>query len=252
MEIPKFSVIRLAKSTEISVSRAEGSSPFLKTAIVGSDISSATQGSSVASVAGKNRAPTKQWARAREAPSQSMPAARAMFCNARPPMRALRPACGCEEIVWERMASPHVLHPGHAVHVRLHVRHRGFLADGPDRVLHVNRAGFFELERARDLFALLERLLEIDEHQMIAVGLELDRLARLDLDAAGDGTHLHHALIHGHVMDFDLSGVGERAADEAVGGRSGVLDADIAGPGLGALGRGAGPRTIDLERSQLV
>jgi dolichol kinase len=31
---------------------------------VGSDISSATHGSSVASVAGKKRAPTKQWANA--------------------------------------------------------------------------------------------------------------------------------------------------------------------------------------------
>ena len=87
---------------------------------------------------------------------------------------------------------------------------------------------------------------------MITLGLELDRLARLDLQSARDRPHLHHALIHGHVVELDLSGVGERAADQAIGGRSGVLDADIAASGLGALGRGAGPRMIDLERSQLV
>src|SRR5713101_1497335 len=248
--MPKFSVMRFATSTEISTSRAEGSSPFLKIAMVGSDISSATQGSSVASVAGKNRPPTKQWARASEAPSQSVAAA-AMLCNAMPQTRALRPRGGWEEADTERMASPHVFHAGHVL-VRPHVRLRGCRADALHRELHLNLAGFFELQRAVDLLALLERLLEIDEHQMQAVGLELERLARLDLDAAGDGAHLHHALIHGHLMDFDLSGVGKRAAEEAVGGRSGVLDAHIAGPGLGALGRGAGPRMIDLERSQLV
>src|SRR5216684_2506766 len=247
--MPKFSVMRFATSTEISTSRAEGSSPFLKIAIVGSDISSATQGSSVASVAGKNRAPTKQWARASEAPSQSMAAA-AIPCSATPQTLALRPSGG-EEADMERMASPHVFHAGHVL-VRLHVRLGGCRADALHRELHLNLAGFFELQRAVDLLALLERLLEIDEHQMQAVGLELECLARLDLATAGDGAHLHHALIHGHLMDFDLSGVGKRAAEEAVGGRSGVLDAHIAGAGLGALGRGAGPGMVDLERSQLV
>src|SRR5690242_6961860 len=43
---------------------AGGISAVLDQATVGTDISSATQGSSVASVAGKKRAPTKQWARA--------------------------------------------------------------------------------------------------------------------------------------------------------------------------------------------
>jgi hypothetical protein len=39
--------------------------PFSDQATVGSDISSATQGSSVTKVAGKKRGPTKQWAKAR-------------------------------------------------------------------------------------------------------------------------------------------------------------------------------------------
>ena len=46
-------------------------SPVLDHATVGSDISSATHGSSVASVAGKNRAPTKQWAEASERGSKT-------------------------------------------------------------------------------------------------------------------------------------------------------------------------------------
>src|SRR5581483_9191107 len=62
--MPKFSVIRLAKSNETSNCEAGGTSAVLDQATVGMDISSATQGSSVASVAGRKRAPTKQWARA--------------------------------------------------------------------------------------------------------------------------------------------------------------------------------------------
>jgi hypothetical protein len=50
---------------------AGGMSPVLDHATVGSDISSATHGSSVASVAGKNRAPTKQWAEASERGSKT-------------------------------------------------------------------------------------------------------------------------------------------------------------------------------------
>src|SRR6516164_11571920 len=62
--IPKSSVMRFDNSTEISRSVAAGTSPVFDHATVGNDISSATQGSSVASVAGKNRAPTKQCAKA--------------------------------------------------------------------------------------------------------------------------------------------------------------------------------------------
>jgi hypothetical protein len=58
IETPKSSVIRLEMSTDMSTSVPAGMSPVLNQATVGSDISSATQGSSVASVAGKNRAPT--------------------------------------------------------------------------------------------------------------------------------------------------------------------------------------------------
>ena len=54
----------------MSTSLAGGTSPVLNQATVGSDISSWMQGSSVANVAGKNRAPTKQWAEAPESDSK--------------------------------------------------------------------------------------------------------------------------------------------------------------------------------------
>src|SRR5215831_1733608 len=62
--IPKSSVMRLAKSTEMSHSVAAGTSPVFDHWTVGNDSSSATHGSSVASVAGKKRAPAKQCASA--------------------------------------------------------------------------------------------------------------------------------------------------------------------------------------------
>src|SRR5712672_4841017 len=64
IEMPKLSVIRLEYSTETSSWRVGGSSPVLNPDTVGNDSSSATQGSSVPSVAGKKRPPTKQCANA--------------------------------------------------------------------------------------------------------------------------------------------------------------------------------------------
>src|SRR5580658_36653 len=60
--MPKSSVMRFEISAETSHSLAGGESPVRNQSTVGTDSSSATQGSSMASVAGKNRAPTKQWA----------------------------------------------------------------------------------------------------------------------------------------------------------------------------------------------
>ena len=70
-EMPKSSVMRFEISPEISSSLAGGTSPVFDQATVGSDISSATHGSSVASVAGKKRAPTKQWALASQTSSRT-------------------------------------------------------------------------------------------------------------------------------------------------------------------------------------
>src|SRR5215470_4254195 len=77
IEIPRSSVMRFDSSTEISHSVAAGTSPVFDHWTVGSDISSATQGSSVASVAGKKRAPTKQCAKASAAESATKRSANA-------------------------------------------------------------------------------------------------------------------------------------------------------------------------------
>src|SRR5665811_1264439 len=72
----------------------------------------------------------------------------------------------------------------------------GLGADALDRKGHVDLAGLLEHKRGFDRLALRERLLQADEHHMIAARLELDRLPRLDLDALGDRPHLHHAVVH--------------------------------------------------------
>ena len=61
---PKSAVMRFEKSAPTSHSVAGGMSAVRDQDMVGSDISSATHGSSVLSVAGRKRAPTKQWAKA--------------------------------------------------------------------------------------------------------------------------------------------------------------------------------------------
>ena len=66
IEIPRSSVMRFENSADTSHSVAGGVSAVFDHWMVGSDSSSATQGSSMASVAGRKRAPTKQWANASE------------------------------------------------------------------------------------------------------------------------------------------------------------------------------------------
>src|SRR5690242_2179363 len=68
IEIPRSSVMRFDSSTEMSHSVAAGTSVFDHWT-VGTDSSSATQGSSVARVAGRKRGPTKQCAKASTAES---------------------------------------------------------------------------------------------------------------------------------------------------------------------------------------
>src|SRR6185295_1498541 len=97
-----------------------------------------------------------------------------------------------------------------------------------DGVFDVDLAGLLELQRALDPLALLERLADADEHQVIAAGLELDGLARLDLDAVRERTHLHHAVVHRHLMDLEFSGDLARAADQAVGRGAGVDELQVA------------------------
>src|SRR5579863_8428783 len=78
---PKLSVIRLEKSIPTSNCEAGGESAVLDHATVGIDISSATQGSSVASVAGRKRAPTKQCASASEVNAVAVRPASTSVCS---------------------------------------------------------------------------------------------------------------------------------------------------------------------------
>ena len=70
---------------------------------------------------------------------------------------------------------------------------------------------------AFDLLALFQRLLQAREHHVERSGLELDRLARLDLEPAFHRPHLGDALLHRHVVDLELGGDRGGAADQAVG-----------------------------------
>src|SRR3984893_15209848 len=79
-EMPKSAVMRLEKSAPTSHSVAGGMSAVRDQEMVGSDISSATHGSSVLRVAGRKRAPTKQcadaWLKGRVANSSASAQAR--------------------------------------------------------------------------------------------------------------------------------------------------------------------------------
>ena len=58
---------------------------------------------------------------------------------------------------------------------------------------------------------------EPHEHHMHRPGLELDRLAGLDLETARDRPHLGDPLLHHHAVDLEPAGDRGRAADEPVG-----------------------------------
>src|SRR5215472_3582283 len=101
--MPRSSVIRFDSSAEMSHSVAAGTSPVFDHCTVGSDSSSATQGSSVAKVAVKNRGPTKQCARASAAESATNRSANANvrkqleeqnMSNLHKRMKRSRPGCG--------------------------------------------------------------------------------------------------------------------------------------------------------------
>src|SRR5262249_2205325 len=81
IEKPSVSVMRLENSPEMSTCLEGGTSPVLKAVMVGSESSSATQGSSVASVAGRKRAPTKECAKAGDAATTARAASAAARTN---------------------------------------------------------------------------------------------------------------------------------------------------------------------------
>src|SRR5580704_11584882 len=67
-------------------------------------------------------------------------------------------------------------------------------ADGLDLEIDIDRAGLLEGQRALERLAAHDRLLHVHHHDVRSARLELDGLARLDLDAGGERAHPHHAL----------------------------------------------------------
>lgn len=76
-------------------------------------------------------------------------------------------------------------------------------ADTLDREINRSLASFFKLQFRFEMVALLQRLFQSDEHDMIAGRLKSDRLSRFDFDARRHCTHLHHALVHTHFMNLE-------------------------------------------------
>src|SRR5262245_26328897 len=121
-----------------------------------------------------------------------------------------------------------------------------------DGIFNLDLAGLLELQRAFDLRTFLQRLLQAREHHVKAPGLELDRLAGLDLEAALDRPHLGDALLHDHAVDLEMPGDRGRAADEPVRRAALVADAHIGTRDRRALGRRARPWIADRNRADVV
>jgi hypothetical protein len=76
-------------------------------------------------------------------------------------------------------------------------------ADALNRKVNVDFSGLLKLQRRLEMFALLETVFEAHEHYMVGAGLELDRLAGLDLEPVGHRTHLDNAVVHLRGMNLE-------------------------------------------------
>jgi len=97
-----------------------------------------------------------------------------------------------------------------------------------------------------------ERLFQSDEHEVGGAGLQLDGRARLDLQAALDRAHLHHAIVHGHGVELELGGDVGRTAGQTIGRGPGIPDLEIAAADGRAFRGGARPWVGNVERTCLV
>src|SRR5262245_38605443 len=102
-----------------------------------------------------------------------------------------------------------------------------------DVVDDIDGPGLFERQRALDLLANLEWLLEAEQHDTKRAGLELHGLAGLDLDAVRDRARLCHAVHVDHLMYLDLVRGRRRSADQAIRRLSLVGDGEISAGNVG-------------------
>src|SRR6266545_4368111 len=85
-----------------------------------------------------------------------------------------------------------------------------------DVVDDLDGPGLLEHQRALDLLAELEWLLEAEEYDTKRAGLELYGLAGLDLDAVRERARFRHAVDIDHLVHLDLARRGRGSADQAI------------------------------------
>jgi hypothetical protein len=120
-------------------------------------------------------------------------------------------------------------------------------ADRLDGEFNIHWAGLLEDQRALDALPLDQRLFEAEQHDMEGAGLEFDRLARLDLQAALHGPHLGDAVVHDQAVDLEAGGHRGRAADQAVGLGALVLDGKVGAGDIEPLGGRPRPGVVNLK-----
>src|SRR5450755_2636269 len=134
--------------------------------------------------------------------------------------------------------------------LHLHARHftvagrlgaRTIGANALDDEINLDLASPGELQRGLEMIALHELPVQANEHHVIAAGAELDRLPRLDLYAAREGTHLHHAVVHAHFVDLKSACNIAYTADQAFGRAASIGDLHIAAADAGTFRRSARP-----------
>src|SRR6516165_5001829 len=103
-----------------------------------------------------------------------------------------------------------------------------------------------------EMVVLAEWLLQIDEHDVGAAGFKLDSLARLDLKAVLELSHLRDALLHRHLVDLKRPSDVRGAANQAVSRRACVHNLQVARPDARALRSSARPGIGDGQRARLV
>src|SRR5207244_11963232 len=101
---------------------------------------------------------------------------------------------------------------------------------------HLDGPVLLEHQRALDLLANLERLLEAEQQHTIRAGLELYGLAGLDLDAVRECARLRHTVHIDHLVHLDLARRGRGASDQAIDGLSPAGGCAIAPRTIRALG----------------
>src|SRR5881296_2184712 len=120
-----------------------------------------------------------------------------------------------------------------------------------DVVDDLDGPGLLEHQRALDLLAELEWLLEAEQHDAKRAGLELDGLAGLDLDAVRERARLRHAVHIDHLVHLDLARGGRLASNQAIRSFSLVGDDEIAARNVGVFRGRARPGVTDVDRADL-